>query len=79
MSDIADTSELTDSTAQELTEVIAELEQYRERLLTETLENAKKAKMQKSVVMAQLEPELAKIDAMLLSLKEQQASIEASN
>lgn len=77
---MTDTSELTNlPPAQEIAEVITELEQYRERLLTETLENAKKAKMQKSVVMAQLEPELAKIDAMLLSLKEQQAPIEASN
>jgi hypothetical protein len=77
---MTDTSELTNlPPAQELVEVITELEQYRERLLTETLENAKKAKMQKSAVMAQLEPELAKIDAMLTSLKEQQATIEASN
>jgi flagellar motor switch protein FliG len=78
--DMTDTSELTNfPPAQELAEVISELEQYRERLLTETLENAKKAKMQKSAVMAQLEPELAKIDDMLKSLTEQQATLDASN
>jgi hypothetical protein len=43
-------------TAQDLTQVIAELQEYRERLLKETLETAQKAKMQKKVVMAQLEP-----------------------
>lgn len=78
MSDTADTSQPTNP-AQELAEVITELEQYRQRLLTETLENAKKAKMQKSVVMAQLEPELAKIDDMLKSLTEQKSALEANS
>jgi capsule polysaccharide export protein KpsE/RkpR len=77
---MTETSELTPpSNAQELADVIVELEQYRERLLNETLETAKKAKMQKSVVMAQLEPELTRIDAMLASLKDQKAALDASN
>jgi hypothetical protein len=77
---MTDISELTNSpTALELAEVITELEQYRERLLSETLENAKKAKMQKSAVMAQLAPELAKIDDLLKSLNEQQAALDAGH
>nr|RNJ64605.1 MAG: hypothetical protein EDM05_35625 [Leptolyngbya sp. IPPAS B-1204]RNJ64654.1 MAG: hypothetical protein EDM05_35355 [Leptolyngbya sp. IPPAS B-1204] len=63
------------ATAAELAEVIAEFEQYRERLVNETLETAQRAKMPKATVMAKLEPELAKIDAALQSLREQQASL----
>lgn len=62
-------------TAEQLPEVIAEFEQYRERLLNETLETAKRAKLMKSAVMAQLEPELAKIDATIKALQEQQAAL----
>jgi hypothetical protein len=62
-------------TAQDLTQVIAELQEYRERLLKETLETAQKAKMQKKVVMAQLEPELAQIDAILENLRQQEAML----
>jgi 23S rRNA maturation mini-RNase III len=61
--------------AQELAEVIKEFEEYRERLLNETLETAKRAKLMKSVVMAQLEPELAKIDATIKALQNQQAAL----
>lgn len=60
-------------TAQELAEVIAEFEQYREQLVSETLQTAQQAKVSKATVMARLEPELAKIDAALQSLREQQA------
>ncbi|QYO68314.1 hypothetical protein [Leptolyngbya sp. 7M] len=63
------------ATAEELAEVIAEFEQYRERLVNETLETAQRAKMPKATVMAKLEPELAKIDAALQSLREQQATL----
>lgn len=61
--------------AQELAELIKEYEEYRERLLNETLETAKRAKLMKSVVMAQLEPELAKIDATIQALQNQQAAL----
>lgn len=64
--------------AQELAEVIQEFKQYRERLLNETLETAKKAKLMKSAVMAQLEPELAKIDATIETLQNQQAALTAN-
>ena len=65
--------------AQELAEVIAEFEQYRERLVNDTMEAGKKAKMSKSVVMAQLEPELAKIDGVINQLRQQQAALTPSN
>ena len=64
-------------TAEDLTEVIEEFEQYRERLLSETMATAKRAKLPKKTAMAQIEPELAKIDATLLSLRQQQASLTA--
>ena len=60
---------------EEITELIAEFEKYRERLLNETLDAAKKAKMSKKETMAKLEPELAKIDAALLQLRTQLAEL----
>lgn len=66
-------------TAEEIAEVIEEFEQYRERLVRETLETAQKAKLPKTKVMSQLEPELAKIDTILQQLREQQATLNASN
>ncbi len=56
---------------QEIMEVLTEFEQYRERLINETMETAKKAKLMKKTVMAQLEPELAKIDAIIQNLRMQ--------
>lgn len=78
---MSDNAEITamDVTTQELAEVIAEFEQYRERLLSDTMATAQRAKLPKSKVMAQLEPELAKIDATLQALREQQATLSASN
>jgi hypothetical protein len=61
--------------AQELAEVIQEFELYRERLINDTMTAAQKAKLTKSVAMAQLEPELTKIDTMLQQLREQQANL----
>ncbi|MDJ0508739.1 MAG: hypothetical protein QNJ64_05745 [Crocosphaera sp.] len=63
------------SSAEELAEVIEQFEQYRERLLSETMTTAQRAKLPKKTVMAQIEPELAKIDAALLSLRQQQAAL----
>jgi capsule polysaccharide export protein KpsE/RkpR len=61
----------------DLAEAITELEHYRERLVNDTLDTAKRAKMMKAPVMAQLEPELANIDAMLDDLRRQQAALSA--
>jgi hypothetical protein len=63
------------ATEQELAEVIAELEQYRERLINDTLTTVQRAKLPKAKAMAQLEPELANIDAMIQSLKSQRANL----
>ncbi|MBW4613321.1 MAG: hypothetical protein KME21_08565 [Desmonostoc vinosum HA7617-LM4] len=79
---MTDHSELTATdpvTAQELTEIIAELEEYRERLVNDTLLMAQRAKMLRSQALAQLEPDLAKIDTTLQALREQQAVLSASN
>ena len=79
---MAENSELTATepvTAQELAEVIEEFEQYRERLLNDTLQTAQRAKMSKTKTLAQLEPELAKIDAILQNLRAQQAVISTGN
>ena len=56
---------------EELTEVIEQFEQYRERLLNDSMETAKRAKMKKSEVMAQIQPELDKIDTALEQLQKQ--------
>jgi hypothetical protein len=66
-------------TAADLTELIIEFEKYRDRLITETTEAAKKAKLSKKATMAKLEPQLADIDAKLQRLKEQQANLSASS
>ena len=60
---------------EEITELITEFEKYRERLTSETLDAAKKAKMSKKETMARLEPELAKIDAALVQLRAQLTAI----
>ncbi|MEM9135738.1 MAG: hypothetical protein AAGB01_00105 [Cyanobacteria bacterium P01_F01_bin.42] len=61
----------TPPSVEELKEVIQEFEQYRERLINDSLETAKRAKMRKSEVMAQIEPELNKIDSALEQLRTQ--------
>ncbi|GAB4550431.1 MAG: hypothetical protein Tsb0014_45000 [Pleurocapsa sp.] len=69
----------TPVTAQDLAAIIQEFEQYRERLINETLEAAKKAKLSKKQTMAKLEPQIAEIDSKLQRLREQQANLTASN
>lgn len=58
-------------TPQELAEVIAEFEQYRQRLVEDLTTAAQKAKLPKSKLMTRLEPELAEIDAVLANLRQQ--------
>jgi hypothetical protein len=72
-------SEVAENNTREVAELIAEMEAYRERLVSETMENAKKAKLMKSQVMANLEPELEFIDRHLHTLREQQAALSVSN
>ncbi|MDJ0570925.1 MAG: hypothetical protein QNJ53_18020 [Pleurocapsa sp. MO_192.B19] len=69
----------TPVTAEDLAELIVEFEKYRERLVNETMEAAKKAKLSKKATMAKLEPQLADIDSKLQRLREQQANLTANN
>ncbi len=56
---------------QEVAEVIAQLEEYKARLIEDFTATAKKAKLPKSITMSQLEnhPEILKIDASLAQLR----------
>jgi hypothetical protein len=66
-------------TATDLAELIVEFEKYRDRLISETTEAAKKAKLSKKATMAKLEPQLADIDAKLQRLKEEHTNLSASS
>jgi microcompartment protein CcmL/EutN len=79
MSNLSEDTTTALPTEAELVEMITELEQYRERLVTETEETAKRAKLMKSAVMAQLAPELAQIDAALQQLRQQQTTLTTGN
>lgn len=68
-------SSSTPVTAQDLAEIIAEFEQYRDRLVNETMEAAKKAKLSKKVAMTKLEPQLEVIDTKLEQLRQQKANL----
>lgn len=68
---MSDTPTNQPASTQDIAAVITELEQYRDRLIEESTETAKKAKMTKSALMAQIEPELQKIDTALTQLRTQ--------
>ncbi|MEG4249444.1 hypothetical protein QUB37_04765 [Microcoleus sp. AT3-A2] len=70
---------LPETNVEELAEVIAEFEKYRERLVNETMTAAQKAKLPQKAAMAKIEPELAKIDAGLESLRAQMAALTTNN
>ena len=73
MFDIPELNSLEESTPQELAEMISELEQFRERIVNDTLATAQRAKIMKSQALANLEPNLAKIDSTLETLRQQQS------
>jgi hypothetical protein len=73
MFDIPELTSLELATPEELTEMITDLEQYRERIVSDTLAMAQKAKIMKSQALANLQPNLAKIDATLESLRQHQS------
>lgn len=75
MFDIPELTAIAQASPQELTEIIAELEQYRERVVKDTLAMAQRAKIMKSQALANLEPNLAKIDATLQTLRQQQSKV----
>ena len=75
MSDILESAPITQANPEELSEMIAELEQYRERLVNETLAMAQKAKIMKAQALSHLEPSLAEIDVQIQGLRQQQAAL----
>ena len=79
MANSPETTSIAEATPQELAEIIAELEQYRERLVNDTLTMAKRAKVMKSQALANLEPQLAQSDQTLQTLRQQQATLTAGN
>ncbi|HEY9611896.1 hypothetical protein [Allocoleopsis sp.] len=74
MADIPELTSFDQATPQELTEIIAELEKYRERLVNDTLSMAQRAKIMKAQALAHLEPNLAQIDSTLQALRERQVA-----
>ena len=66
-------------TAQELAELIANFQQYRERLVNDTMNTAQKAKLSQKMALAKIEPELAKIDAALETLLARQTALAQTN
>ncbi|MGF1602152.1 MAG: hypothetical protein ACFCU8_09045 [Thermosynechococcaceae cyanobacterium] len=79
MADPLESTSIEKATPEEIAGVIAELEQYRERLETDTLAMAKRAKIMKSQALANLEPQLAQIDAQLQVLRQRQTALAAGN
>jgi hypothetical protein len=79
MTDTSEEISIEQATPEQLTEIITELEQYRERLVSDTLAMAQRAKIMKAQAMASLEPQLAEVDAQLNALRQQQAAITTSN
>ena len=73
------TEPTTPADLQELVEAITALEEYRERLVADTTTMAQRAKITKSQVMANLEPELQQIDNTLQQLRDQQTALAGSN
>lgn len=76
-------SERTTTTAEisaiELEEIITELQKYRDRLVHDTTEAIHKARLPKAKALAQMEPELIKIDAMMQEVRDRHAALLASN
>ncbi|PSB02398.1 hypothetical protein [Merismopedia glauca] len=79
MTDIPELIGLDQFSPEELAEGIAELEQYRERLVNDMMTMAQKAKVTKAVATNQLEPELTKIDTMLQALRDRQSALSLTN
>ena len=77
MAELTQSTSIEQATLEELNAIIVELEQYRERLVNDTLEMAKRAKVMKAQAQANLEPALERIDAMLEELRKRQATLES--
>lgn len=77
MFDVPELKSLELATPDQLTEMIEDLESYRERIVSDTLAMAQRAKIMKSQALANLEPNLAKIDATLESLRQKKSNSNA--
>ena len=77
MFDVPELKSLELATPDQLTEMIEDLESYRERIVSDTLAMAQRAKIMKSQALANLEANLAKIDATLESLRQQKSNSNA--
>jgi DNA repair exonuclease SbcCD ATPase subunit len=75
MADTTEQTSLEQATPEELSQIIAELEEYRERLVKDTMSMAQRAKVMKAQALASLEPNLSQIDATLQALRQQQAAL----
>jgi hypothetical protein len=75
MADSPESTPIDRATSEELAEIITELEQYRERLVSDTLAMAQRAKIMKAKAMETLEPSLSQIDVQLEALRQRQATL----
>ncbi|NJM75211.1 MAG: UDP-N-acetylglucosamine--N-acetylmuramyl-(pentapeptide) pyrophosphoryl-undecaprenol N-acetylglucosamine transferase [Acaryochloridaceae cyanobacterium RU_4_10] len=75
MVDRSESNPIEQATSEELAEIITELEQYRERLVSDTLAMAQRAKIMKAKALETLEPSLSQIDVQLEALRQQQATL----
>lgn len=79
MTEATQANSIEQATLEELASAIAELQEYRDRLVNETMTAAKKAKVMKAQAQGNLDPTLTKIDAMLTELRERQATLADEN
>lgn len=79
MVELTQQNPIDQATPEDLVLAIADLEQYRERLVNDTMNVAKRAKVMKTQVQSNLEPALARIDAMLDELRQKQALLAEEN
>jgi len=79
MTDSPGITSIDQATMEELSEMITELAQYRERLLGDTLSMAQRAKVMKAQAMAHLQPSLAQIDAQIEVLRQRQSVLSTEN
>ena len=77
MSENQDKATTQQETPEAIAEVISELEQYRSRIIEDTMAMAKQAKIMRSKAQANIEnhPEIAKIDAILSDLHSRKAAL----
>ncbi|NER81597.1 MAG: hypothetical protein F6K42_18940 [Leptolyngbya sp. SIO1D8] len=75
MAELTQSKPIEQATLEELTTEIAELEEYRNRLVQDTLDAAKRAKVMKAKAQSNLEPVLTNIDVMLEELHQRHTAL----